>query len=207
MQLLADSIGMSIGARKLFSDLTVRIESGVATALMGPSGVGKSTLLGALAGVIPLTAGTVRVEDLEARLQVSWMFQNAPLLYRRSALDNVAVAFELRGMSRMQALDSASRVLAELGLSGAALTIGHRLSGGERQRVAVGRAIAARADLLLADEPTASLDDASRGLVVNALLSAAREGAALVIATHDPWVAARCDHVVELRMDKGDVDG
>jgi ABC-type lipoprotein export system ATPase subunit len=199
MQLVADSIGIAIGSRTLFSGLTVRLESGMTTALMGPSGVGKSTLLGALAGVIPLTTGSLRVENHGAPLRVSWMFQNAPLLFRRSAIDNVAVAHELMGTPRVVALERASSGLASLGLSEIALTAAHRLSGGERQRVAVARAIAASADLLLADEPTASLDSASRQLVLEALLSASRDGAALVIATHDPWVAERCDQVVGLQ--------
>lgn len=203
MRLVAQSVGMAVGARTLFSGLTVRVDSGVTTALMGPSGAGKSTLLGGLAGAIPFTTGTVTVEAAEAPVRVSWMFQNGPLLYRRSAIDNVAVAFELRGVSRALALENAASALADLGLSDAALTKAHRLSGGERQRVAVARAIAARSDLLLADEPTASLDSVSRELVMEALLSAARDGAAVVIATHDSWVAARCDHLVELQAGDG----
>ncbi len=203
MRLVAESVRMTVGERTLFENLTLELESGSTTALMGPSGVGKSTLLGGIAGVRPFARGRVLVEDIDEPPRVSWMFQSSPLLYRRSAVDNVAVAFELRGMPRVAALEKAADVLATLGLRDRTAIKAHKLSGGERQRVAVARAIAASADLLLADEPTASLDSVSRELVVEALKTAAREGAAVIIATHDNWVASRCDQCIELQAASG----
>jgi ABC-type lipoprotein export system ATPase subunit len=199
MQLVVDTVGMKFGSRTLFENLAFHVGSGDTLALMGPSGVGKSTLLSLLAGVAKATTGTIRLEGSTRPPSISWMFQNSPLLYRRSAIDNVAVVLELAGASRQLALDEASHLLGEVGLASVSSTVAHRLSGGERQRVAVARAIAARADLVLADEPTASLDGGSRESVVHALLRASRAGAALVVATHDPWVAERCDRVVHLR--------
>lgn len=199
MRLVADAIGMTAGSRTLFSGLSMRIVSGEVAALMGPSGVGKSTLLAGIAGLAPLSSGSIRWEGSpESGPQTHWMFQSSPLLTRRTALDNVTLALELRGNERTMAASTARSLLHDLGLAAAATQPVHRLSGGERQRVAVARALAARPDVLLADEPTASLDAGTRAAVTHALVTAAREGAVVIVATHDRWVAERCDRIIEL---------
>ncbi len=203
MQLAIDSLSMSAGGRVLFSDLSFSVSAGQIVAVMGPSGVGKSTLLAGIAGQVAPTAGEIRrapsADPKQGSPSIHWMFQSSPLLVRRTALDNVALAYELRGSSRADALERAAEVLETLGLKDSTTQRAYRLSGGERQRVAVARAIAAKPELLLADEPTASLDQDNRKGVTRALVAAAREGAIVLVATHDAWVAEQCDHVVDLR--------
>lgn len=205
MRLIADSIGMTVGTRALFSGLSFSVRSGEIAALMGPSGAGKSTLLAGIASLAPLSSGSMRHEpasgdeaDPKGAERIHWMFQSSPLLSRRSALENVALAHELRGVLRADALEQSLATLTSLGLDDVAEQPVHRLSGGERQRVAVARALAAGPALLLADEPTASLDADSRAVVTEALLAVARNGSTVIVATHDRWVADRCDQIIEL---------
>nr|WP_276508639.1 ATP-binding cassette domain-containing protein [Modestobacter muralis] len=175
------------------------LESGDLTALMGPSGSGKSTLLAILSGLMPPGEGTRRVTGAPPGEQaVSWIFQNSPGLTRRTVLDNVSLGPLSAGATRQQAEDAARSALQLLGLGDLAGTRLFRLSGGERQRAAVARCIASRADLILADEPTASLDARNRALVCQALDAAARNGSVVVVATHDQAVAQACHRVLDL---------
>jgi ABC-type lipoprotein export system ATPase subunit len=210
---------MTVGERVLFSGLSFTVAGGELAALMGPSGVGKSTLLAGIAELAPIAEGAILHElELDEDRWASngpqtpkahWMFQSSPLLTRRSAVDNVALSYELQGLDRDAALDASLEVLESLGLGTVARQAVHRLSGGERQRVAVARALASRPRLLLADEPTASLDADTRSMVTGALVQVARGGAAVLVATHDRWVADQCDKIIELQGRtpwSGDVD-
>ncbi len=186
------------------------VEPGATCAIIGPSGSGKTTLLGLCAGLDRPTRGTVRLagtdlgpldEDARAALRaasVGFVFQSFRLLPTLTAAENVAIPLELRGEpgARAAALDLLDRV-------GLADRSGHyptQLSGGEQQRVALARAFSGRPALLFADEPTGNLD-AETGARVEALLfDLNREaGTALVVVTHDPELAARCEQVVSLR--------
>jgi ABC-type lipoprotein export system ATPase subunit len=198
MRLSVRGLAMSAGGRRLFGGLAFDVAGTQMVAVTGPSGAGKSTLLAGIAGLLPVDAGEVRFHDGSRAPSIHWVFQAASLLGRRSAADNVALLAELRGVPRDTALADARRLLGELGLGGRADERAFRLSGGEKQRVAVACALASRAEVVLADEPTASLDPASRSGVVTALRRTADAGAAVVVATHDPWVADRCTHVVDL---------
>ena len=189
---------MSAGGRTLFRNLTLQIKQGEVLACVGPSGAGKSTLLAGIAGLLPTDAGTIHFSDFDGKPELHWLFQSAPLLMPRTAIDNVAIAAEIKGITRPEALRDAEALLAELGLGGRATQPAYRLSGGEKQRVAVARAYVSRPDVILADEPTASLDPLSRSLVVAMLGRAADAGAAVVMATHDPWVASRCTRTLAL---------
>lgn len=186
------------------------VQPGATCAIIGPSGSGKTTLLGLCAGLDRPTRGTVHLagtdlgpldEDARAALRaesVGFVFQSFRLLPTLTAAENVAIPLELRGESgaRAAALDLLDRV-------GLADRSGHyptQLSGGEQQRVALARAFSGRPRLLFADEPTGNLD-AETGARVEALLfELNREaGTALVVVTHDPELAARCEQVVSLR--------
>lgn len=179
----------------LFRGLEWSFQAGTSTAVVGPSGSGKTTLLGILGGLFPPAEGAVWSTGIE---QVSWIFQTPSLLPRRRVLDNVALPCIARGLSRRDAESKASQLLAEVGLSGHVGDPTATLSGGEGQRACLARALAGEPDILLADEPTASLDPVSAEPVFEAVRSAARGDLIVVVATHDTRLAAQCDQVLEL---------
>jgi ABC-type lipoprotein export system ATPase subunit len=191
--------------------LDAGFEAGRLTAVTGPSGSGKTTLLHLLAGTDLPTAGEVIVlgeavsalgRDERARLRaqhVALVSQETGLVPFLTAAENVALGLALRGVDTQEASARAAESLAEVGLAG----VGERrvadLSAGQRERVAVARAVAARPRLLLADEPTARLDQANALGVARLLLSLAREtGAAVVCATHDPLLVEHADERLDL---------
>ncbi|MDR0366219.1 MAG: ATP-binding cassette domain-containing protein [Bifidobacteriaceae bacterium] len=181
---------VAFGARKVLDGLNAAFKGPGVAAVMGPSGSGKTTLLGVIAGAVPTSSGGVRVDGSPGHgVGWEWIVQSAALLNRRTAFDNVVLGPAARGLPRPVATEAAQASLVTLGIDRLAGQRVYKLSGGERQRVAVARALAAGADLILADEPTASLDPESRELVCRGLVWAAARGALVVVATHDPYVA------------------
>jgi putative ABC transport system ATP-binding protein len=183
-------------------------------AILGASGSGKSTLLGLLAGLDLPTRGRVRLfgedltlhdEDGRARLRagrVGFVFQSFQLLPHLTALENVLLPLELgAGSPENGDQDAAARaILCRVGLEQRLRHYPRTLSGGEQQRVALARAFVGRPALLLADEPTGSLDAATGRAVIDLMFELNRErGSALVLVTHDVQIAARCAQRVELR--------
>lgn len=198
MRLKATNICLAFGERTVLSGVDLEIESGESLAIMGPSGSGKSTLLALLAGEQKPDTGTLSLISGREREDIAWILQSTPLLPRREAFENVRLGPLSVGFSDKEAARRARGAMSDLGV---AHTEGHRvfkLSGGERQRLAVARAIAAGSGIVLADEPTASLDPVSRDAVVASLKIAAECGAIVIVATHDPIVAAGCDRVVSI---------
>jgi ABC-type lipoprotein export system ATPase subunit len=194
MRVTVDGVGMAWGGQPVLSSVDAQFSSPQRISIMGPSGAGKSTLLATIAGQLRPLEGSV---DISARPdedpRPEWIVQSAPLLPRRTVAENVMIGPLSRGRSELRSRALATRALSELGLGGRLRTAAYRLSGGERQRVAVARAIAAGAALVLADEPTASLDAVSKRSVISALERVSDYGALLIVATHDPDVAAACD--------------
>ncbi|MFI5347562.1 MAG: ABC transporter ATP-binding protein [Elusimicrobiota bacterium] len=189
---------------RVLSDLNLTVVPGETVAITGPSGSGKSTLLAILAGLERPSFGTIKRDGTEAgawteedlarwrRHRVGFVFQSFRLMPTLTALENASFPLELLGEAPRAAEERAAGLLTELGLSG---RLDHRpsqLSGGEQQRVAIARAYAHRPALILADEPTGSLDRATAARVLDSLLAVnAKSGAALVVVTHDPMVAER----------------
>jgi len=190
-------------------DLIVR--PGETIAVTGPSGSGKSTLLGIMAGLERPSSGAVRRDGEDAsawsedrsaqwrRRRLGFVFQSFRLVPTLTALENASMPLELLGTSPAEAEGKAAALLQALGLEG---RLDHRpsaLSGGEQQRVALARAYAHAPALILADEPTGSLDRATAEKVLAALLEInARSGTALAVVTHDPTVAAALGRSVRL---------
>jgi ABC-type lipoprotein export system ATPase subunit len=215
--LVAEALGVSrtygtgAAAATALVELTARFAGGRLTAVTGPSGSGKTTLLHLLAGIDVPSGGEVRVlgetvsaldRDARARFRagkVGLVSQEAGLVSFLTAAENVELGLSLRGVAAEDARARASQSLAAVGL---AETAGRRvsdLSSGQRERVAVARAVAARPVLLLADEPTARLDQANALAVARLLLGLARETrAAVVCATHDPLLVEHADEVLDL---------
>ena len=186
---------MAFGSRVVLSDANLLIPSPAQIAIMGPSGSGKSTLLGLLAGHIKPESGLISIPQ---GMRLDWVVQNSPVLPRRSVLDNIAIGALAVGDSYAHAIVAAHELSVSLEIDHVINRRAGTVSGGEKQRIAVARGIAAQADILLVDEPTASLDAHSRDAVCRALKAAAALGALVVIATHDPVVAAQCDTVYQL---------
>ncbi len=205
------------GDRRLevLRNLNLRIAAGEAVALVGPSGSGKSTLLHA-AGLLerPDTGEIViagrncsamgdRQRTAMRRDFLGFVYQFHHLLPEFSALENVIMPMRLAKLPRLKARDRAQRLLTELGLGDRLEHAPGQLSGGEQQRVAVARALANQPVLLLADEPTGNLDQATAEVVLSELLAIVRaRGLGILIATHDPLVAERLDRVVRLHDGK-----
>jgi len=188
-------------------DVTLEIRSREGLALLGRSGSGKTTLLHVLGGLVEPTSGTVEWQgrplvslDRAARGAVrahgiAYVFQGANLLPHFSAVENVAFAAHLAGASEL----APEGVLELVGLSAKADNLPAELSGGEAQRVAIARALAQRPELLLCDEPTGHLDSDTSERVLDLIEALQHElSLALVVATHDPNVAARLARSVEL---------
>ena len=199
----------SSGALEILRDIDFALAARETVAIVGASGSGKSTLLSIIAGLDTPTGGTVRVagEDLFARdederaalraQQIGFVFQSFQLLGHLTALENVMLPLELSG-----ARDARSRAQEMLARVGLGARLGHYpklLSGGEQQRVALARAFVVQPAVLLADEPTGSLDHATGEAIMELMFALNREqGTTLVLVTHDRSIAARCDRRITI---------
>jgi putative ABC transport system ATP-binding protein len=199
----------SAGELTILHEIGFRLAARESVAIVGASGSGKSTLLSILAGLDTPSSGTVRLDgidlfalDEDARAavrgrRVGFVFQSFQLMGHLSALENVMLPLELRGDRQARAM--ATEMLGRVGLG---QRLGHYpklLSGGEQQRVALARAFVMRPALLLADEPTGSLDHATGESVMQMMFALNREvGTTLILVTHDPRIAERCDRQIRL---------
>ena len=206
--LRAHGLHKAYGTRVVLSGISLDVYSGELVAIEGPSGSGKSTLLHCLGGLISPDEGTVEVgsrklADLQEprltrfrRTHLGYVFQFHGLVPDLTALENVAVARWCNGVGKREAMAKASVLLEALGLEQLAGSVVQTLSGGEAQRVAVARALVNDPDVVLADEPTASLDAAMKQSVMDTIRATTVEGRAVVVATHDSQVAEYADRVL-----------
>ncbi|WP_346345706.1 ABC transporter ATP-binding protein [Streptomyces sp. SID5468] len=212
MPVEVEDLTYEIAGRQLLNHVGLSVRAGESVAVMGPSGAGKSTLLSLLLGLVRPDSGRILVagQDVAAlrggklaafrRAHVGMVFQFGELLPELKPVENVALAGLLGGSPGRTAYARAGELLDAVGLAGLGAVTTAELSGGERQRVAVARALMGAPDLLLADEPTGSLDEESRAQIAALLFAAPKEhGCALVVVTHDATVAARADRVLRLR--------
>ena len=197
--------------REVLHGVDLEVREGEVVALLGRSGSGKSTMLHVLAGIEPVSSGSVRIagEDLGGlserdrtilrRRRVGLVFQSFHLLPLLTVAENVGLPLELDGRLDAAARQRIEALLEQVGLAGRGQDLPERLSGGERQRVAIARALAHSPAILLADEPTGNLDRERADSVLELLLGLAREhDTAMLIATHGIEVAERCDRTVQL---------
>ena len=201
------------GSLTILDDINLNIATGETVAIVGASGSGKSTLLGLLAGLDVPTSGMVRMlgrdlfaldEDGRAALRaesLGFVFQSFQLLPHLNALENVLLPLELTGRTPddTSPVHAARNLLQRVGLGERLSHYPKYLSGGEQQRVALARAFVLRPPLLLADEPTGSLDARTGEAVIDLMFQLNRErGSTLLLVTHDPDIARRCGRQIEL---------
>jgi|TARA_B100000282_G_scaffold195257_1_gene142563 putative ABC transport system ATP-binding protein len=214
---LTKSFGSGSNKLQVLKGVEMEIERGEMVALMGPSGCGKSTLLNIIGGLLAGDGGSITLNERTYGLKgpssvvdvrrelVGWIFQDFHLLDNLSAVDNVAMALELSGMSASDAEQAAINSLERVGLSDRMHHIPDQLSGGQQQRVAIARAIAGNRPILLADEPTGNLDIAS-GKEVLALFKELchdeEKPISILMVTHDPDLASNADRMLLLKDGK-----
>jgi cell division transport system ATP-binding protein len=198
-------------------DLTMRIDAGDVIVLSGETGSGKTSLLRALYGDMPVASGTIRIDGVdlrtiqrtalpELRRRMGLIFQDDKLLADRSVYDNLRFALSIQMDSWRAIKRRAMELLAELGLSHVRSLMPDQLSGGESQRIGVARALANAPDIILADEPTANLDAETATHIFRYIADRRTPGTIVIIATHDAERAfavfpdARCGHLEQGRL-------
>ena len=204
VELVARGIRVSRGGAEILRGVDLTLWGGERLALTGPSGSGKTVLLSVLAGLARPEGGTVLlggrpltdVASLRRRLGV--VFQGYGLVALLTAAENVELPLLASRVRPAEARARAREALELVGLADRAEHLVEELSGGQQQRAAVARALVVRPDVLLADEPTAEQDVDHRAATLDAILAVASTGTAVLLATHDPVVAARCDRHVHL---------
>jgi putative ABC transport system ATP-binding protein len=205
------------GTVEALSDVTLSLEEGSYTAVMGPSGSGKSTLLNLIGGLDTPTEGSVRIrnrdlaglsEDERAELrgtEVGFVFQTFNLLPRLTAKKNVAMPLSFSGVPRKERLKRAVSLLEDVGLGD---RVDHRppeLSGGQRQRVAIARALASEPSVLLADEPTGNVDTDTGDSIMDIFEDLSRSGNTILLVTHERRIAEYADRIVHIK--DGEIEG
>jgi putative ABC transport system ATP-binding protein len=209
---LGKTVPLENGPLAILTDVSLEVKAGESVAILGASGSGKSTLLGLLAGLDVPSSGGVHLdgqdlfalnEDARAALRgrlAGFVFQSFQLLPALTALENVMLPLELAGAR--DARVRATEILGRVGLGERLAHYPKQLSGGEQQRVAIARAFVTQPGILFADEPTGNLDSATGATVIELLFTLNRErGTTLILVTHDPALAGRCDR--RLRLDAG----
>ena len=202
-QLRGDGLEVRGGEEVILSGVDVAVGAGESLAIRGPSASGKTSLLYALGGLVPLAGGRL---EIDGRPAVPWrdvrtgiILQNLCLVPMLSAAETVSLPLQSAGTtSRAEIGGRSLDALERLGLADHATQLVGTLSGGQRQRVAIARALASEPDLILADEPTSALDDHWRAIVLGELRAQAQSGAVVILASGDENVAGACDRVLEL---------
>jgi len=213
--LIVRNLKKAYGTRVALNGVSFEVNKGETVAIMGPSGCGKSTLVRCLNRLTEPDAGSILFagkevttmgasELLETRRRIGFVFQHSNLIKRLTVLDNVAMGRILSGMDRKEAEQLALQALARVGMADRAEDYPDNLSGGQRQRVGIARALAFNPEIMLWDEPTASLDPILVGEVIEVLENLARAGTTMLVVTHELYFAMRAAQRVIL-MDHGQV--
>lgn len=214
MTLKIESLTKRYGHTAVFANVSMQVQAGEFVAIVGESGVGKSTLLNCMAGLDSWDAGSVQVGDAALgtmnaeqlavwrRQAVGFVFQAFHVLPHLDVAQNVGLPLMLLGQPKALIHEGVAHMLAAVGLQDLGARLPQQLSGGQLQRVAIARALVHRPALVLADEPTGNLDTTTAAKVMDTLIAQTREhGASMVLVTHSEAAAARADRVLHLTAD------
>ena len=209
--LQVDALNKSFGSNTVLHNISFEIESGESVALVGPSGCGKSTLLNIIGLLETLDSGTINLEGraypsinskkatLMRRTEINYLFQSFALINDWKVSKNLLLALQYTKLPKQEQERLIRTALENYGIGEKFDAVVNELSGGEKQRVAIARAMIKPGNLILADEPTGSLDKAMATIVIDSLLDSVRANhKTLLMVTHDMGIAQRCDRIIEL---------
>lgn len=209
--LQVDALNKSFGSNTVLHNISFEIESGESVALVGPSGCGKSTLLNIIGLLETLDSGTINLEGrtypsinskkatLMRRTEINYLFQSFALINDWKVSRNLLLALQYTKLSKQEQERLIRTALENYGIGEKFDAVVNELSGGEKQRVAIARAMIKPGNLILADEPTGSLDKAMATIVIDSLLDSVHANhKTLLMVTHDMSIAQRCDRIIEL---------
>ena len=209
--LQVDALNKSFGSNTVLHNISFEIESRESVALVGPSGCGKSTLLNIIGLLETLDSGTINLEGraypsinskkatIMRRTEINYLFQSFALINDWKVSKNLSLALQYTKLSRQEQERLIRAALEGYGIGEKYDAVVNELSGGEKQRVAIARAMIKPGNLILADEPTGSLDKAMATIVIDSLLDSVRANhKTLLMVTHDMGIAQRCDRIIEL---------
>ena len=199
---------------EVIKDFNLEVRRGEMVALMGESGVGKSTILNIIGGLVKADSGEMLFDgemidmtsqkalNLYRREHVGFIVQDFALIKDRSVYENIELPLKIRKKLPGERNEIIKSVLSEVGLSTEEKSYPSMMSGGEQQRVAIARALAIEPDLILADEPTGSLDEDNAEIIISLMRGLCKKNKAVLIVTHSKEVANRCDRIIRLTKDK-----
>lgn len=209
--LQVDALNKSFGSNTVLHNISFEIQSGESVALVGPSGCGKSTLLNIIGLLETLDSGTINLEGrtypsinskkatLMRRTEINYLFQSFALINDWKVSKNLLLALQYTKLSKQEQERLIRTALENYGIGEKFDAVVNELSGGEKQRVAIARAMIKPGNLILADEPTGSLDKAMATIVIDSLLDSVHANhKTLLMVTHDMGIAQRCDRIIEL---------
>ena len=209
--LQVDALNKSFGSNTVHHSISFEIESGESVALVGPSGCGKSTLLNIIGLLETLDSGTINLEvrtypsinskkaTFMRRTEINYLFQSFALINDWKVSKNLLLALQYTKLSKQEQERLIRTALENYGIGEKFDAVVNELSGGEKQRVAIARAMIKPGNLILADEPTGSLDKAMATIVIDSLLDSVHANhKTLLMVTHDMGIAQRCDRIIEL---------
>ena len=209
--LQVDALNKSFGSNTVLHNISFEIESGESVALVGPSGCGKSTLLNIIGLLETLDSGTINLEGrtypsinskkatLMRRTEINYLFQSFALINDWKVSKNLLLALQYTKLSKQEQERLIRTAVENYGIGEKFDAVVNELSGGEKQRVAIARAMIKPGNLILADEPTGSLDKAMATIVIDSLLDSVHANhKTLLMVTHDMGIAQRCDRIIEL---------
>ena len=209
--LQVDALNKSFGSNTVLHNISFEIQSGESVALVGPSGCGKSTLLNIIGLLETLDSGAISLEGraypsinskkatLMRRTEINYLFQSFALINDWKVSKNLSLALQYTKLSKQEQERLIRATLESYGIGEKFDAVVNELSGGEKQRVAIARAMIKPGNLILADEPTGSLDKAMATIVIDSLLDSVHANhKTLLMVTHDMGIAQRCDRIIEL---------